>query len=537
MDLLLRKEQVEARKELENLRREVDALRREVTSLRAWLRRMPRFLTQADRARITGEWVFDRDPDAPFGVSAGSAKVDNLDADLLDGKHESEFADLSENETITGEWIHEKPLHVEAPADADALIVGSPTKEGGDLKIYGPGGYPTVKVDADASTLTLSERDKPWVAGSYIWFGTGATGAYFDFYEPNQVGYISGYAIDSMSYIDCIAPHDLMRAIRLFAPKSETEFVTLDLLDLFLGTRILVRPRKDDIMLDLGYDKEGGDIRVRRTATADQFYLDADAEENVDALTLYGRLKVGVTKPIRLDGSVGRIYADRIDEITSGGGIRLQPFIGVGATPDPTIVASFYKLFALTSGWARGLYVNVMNNQANPQGVIGLLFASRATHATGTMGYVYGVMGQAWAQTNATVTNLRAMTTFCTVPSGFTPTITNVVGGYFGTFPLRTAVVTNFYGCFIDKAFLEAGGSIARAYGLYCKEQTAGATNWSALFEGDIQINSDKKLILEGTGTTKGDTYIVFNSAKNRIEFYLNGVLEGWIDTTGFVSA
>lgn len=34
---------------------------------------------------VTGLHTFDRDPSAPFAVSANSAKVSNLDADLLDG--------------------------------------------------------------------------------------------------------------------------------------------------------------------------------------------------------------------------------------------------------------------------------------------------------------------------------------------------------------------------------------------------------------------------------------------------------------------
>lgn len=57
---------------------------------------------------------------------------------------------------------------------------------------------------------------------------------------------------------------------------------------------------------------------------------------------------------------------------------------------------------------------------------------------------------------------------------------------------------------------------------------------WSALFEGDVQINSGEKLILEGSATVKGDTYLVFQNS--RIEFFLNGTLEGYVDTTGFVS-
>lgn len=53
---------------------------------------------------ITGLKTFDRDPSAPFAVSVGSAKVANLDADLLDGRTEAEFAALADNETITGLW-------------------------------------------------------------------------------------------------------------------------------------------------------------------------------------------------------------------------------------------------------------------------------------------------------------------------------------------------------------------------------------------------------------------------------------------------
>jgi len=44
---------------------------------------------------ITGLWTFDRDPNAPFAVTTGSAVVANLDADLLDGNHASAFATAS----------------------------------------------------------------------------------------------------------------------------------------------------------------------------------------------------------------------------------------------------------------------------------------------------------------------------------------------------------------------------------------------------------------------------------------------------------
>lgn len=42
-------------------------------------------------ATITALQTFDRDPSAPFGVTASSAVVTNLDADLLDGQHGSYY--------------------------------------------------------------------------------------------------------------------------------------------------------------------------------------------------------------------------------------------------------------------------------------------------------------------------------------------------------------------------------------------------------------------------------------------------------------
>lgn len=50
----------------------------------------------------TGLITFDRDPSAPFAVTASSAVVTNLDADKLDGFHETSFFKLADNETVTG---------------------------------------------------------------------------------------------------------------------------------------------------------------------------------------------------------------------------------------------------------------------------------------------------------------------------------------------------------------------------------------------------------------------------------------------------
>ena len=51
------------------------------------------------------------------------------------------------------------------------------------------------------------------------------------------------------------------------------------------------------------------------------------------------------------------------------------------------------------------------------------------------------------------------------------------------------------------------------------------------LVDDDLAVTSGKKLKLEGAGS---DSYFIFQN--NRIEVFINGVLEGYIDTSGFVS-
>lgn len=50
---------------------------------------------------ITGAKTFTRAPNPPFAIQAGSAKVDNLDADKLDGLSSSDFAALTAANTFT----------------------------------------------------------------------------------------------------------------------------------------------------------------------------------------------------------------------------------------------------------------------------------------------------------------------------------------------------------------------------------------------------------------------------------------------------
>lgn len=63
-------------------------------------------LTEEGTHTITGPLTFDRDPSAPFIVSASSAVVTNLNADMVDGIHAADLggADNTGTVTVSGAW-------------------------------------------------------------------------------------------------------------------------------------------------------------------------------------------------------------------------------------------------------------------------------------------------------------------------------------------------------------------------------------------------------------------------------------------------
>lgn len=58
-----------------------------------------------DAQTVTGLKTFDRDPNAPFAVSSGSAVVSNLDADKLDGVEGANYVRTDQSTTITAGFL------------------------------------------------------------------------------------------------------------------------------------------------------------------------------------------------------------------------------------------------------------------------------------------------------------------------------------------------------------------------------------------------------------------------------------------------
>lgn len=94
---------------------------------------------------ITGDITFDRDPGPPFHVTPGSAKVDNLDADKLDGQHGAFYQDLA---NATGTLpLAQLPAHhaTHQPGGSDALTTL-------DAGILLTGTLPAARIAADSIT-------------------------------------------------------------------------------------------------------------------------------------------------------------------------------------------------------------------------------------------------------------------------------------------------------------------------------------------------------------------------------------------------
>lgn len=96
-------------------------------------------VTAEGTSTVTGAVTFDRDPSAPFLVSASSAKVSNLDADLLDGQEGSYYtnADNLASGTVPAARL---PGAWTTPAfDAGNFTVtggGSWTVDAGDVETF-----------------------------------------------------------------------------------------------------------------------------------------------------------------------------------------------------------------------------------------------------------------------------------------------------------------------------------------------------------------------------------------------------------------
>lgn len=107
-------------------------------------------VTRENAYTVTGLLTFDRDPSAPFAVSASSAVVPNLDADKLDGLDGASYVKTAASNTITG---------------ATQTLVGTDAADGNTLVLKS--GHQTV-VSGDILSSIQFESTDPSVDGTGV---------------------------------------------------------------------------------------------------------------------------------------------------------------------------------------------------------------------------------------------------------------------------------------------------------------------------------------------------------------------------------
>lgn len=90
-----------------------------------------------------------------------------------------------------------------------------------------------------------------------------------------------------------------------------------------------------------------------------------------------------------------------------------------------------------------------------------------------------------------------------------------------------------------DGGFTHTGGTIyvASIHAIASSVFAGGATVvvWGGLFEDDLQVVSDKKLILEGSTTVKGDSYLIYNSGTTDMDVFVDGTKSTTFDADKLV--
>ncbi len=208
--------------------------------------------------------------------------------------------------------------------------------------------------------------------------------------------------------------------------------------------------------------------------------------------------------------------------------------IGIFALPVSSAMMRVDKSLSYTSGNYQAMNFRLTQDIATSGEIVGALGQAQSSHASGNITGLVGLKGYLNHLGAGALVAGHAVYGDFVIGAG----AGSVTSAFGGRFMIRNAdaAINKAYGVY---GYIDAeNGSITNAYAIYAEEPQVAlgsiARSWAGYFNGDVQISSGKKLILEGSANQKGDSYFVFQN--NRIEVFINGVLEGYIDTFGFVS-
>lgn len=201
-------------------------------------------------------------------------------------------------------------------------------------------------------------------------------------------------------------------------------------------------------------------------------------------------------------------------------------FIGDGTTPDG-IQAESIGLGDTSSTVSAVRVININTNSSGFSN--GMFCAMTFSGATVTARAMNMTMTHAGGSAStATVANIFTAT-HTVEPTG-TVTMQGVRGQASPGVACSTG--TKLYHGAVGAAGISTGhtGGTIRSIGVYAVATTGAAgsatwTDWGILSEGDVQLNTGMKLLLEGSTTTKGDSYLVYNSGTTEIEIFVDNVL------------
>lgn len=209
------------------------------------------------------------------------------------------------------------------------------------------------------------------------------------------------------------------------------------------------------------------------------------------------------------------------DNFKFSGNIHVEnDTIAVGRAPTINADIDSIKIHSATDQDQFAIRGFITQDTATAFTVAGMQSAALSTHTTGTIATLTGYTSNVQAQSSGDITVATGVSGNIVHANGAAPTMT-LNEGFSTNLALEDVNTTFAFGIRIQPFSIDAGSAVI-GIGVLAQEQTIASINWAIVAQGDVQLDSDNKLILEGTalGGDKGDSYLVFNSSTTDIDLF-----------------
>ncbi|MEE8382235.1 MAG: hypothetical protein V3R78_10235 [Thermodesulfobacteriota bacterium] len=184
--------------------------------------------------------------------------------------------------------------------------------------------------------------------------------------------------------------------------------------------------------------------------------------------------------------------------------------VGIGTAPNSNRDINIDRSSSSTTNPQYSFISAIRQDTATANNIIGMSSSAISEHTSGTIATLAGYLGGSIVNSDSDVTVAHGLVPTAEVADGFTPTLV-ILSGASTQVLARDATVLFAVSIWAQKATKDTG-TITNAISGYFEEPTSGTNNWSALFDGDIQVGTGKKLLLTGALGTKGTVGLSANS-------------------------